>query len=336
MNKKAFSLAELMIVMLILTIILAATMPILSKRAKVKTAAAGGGASLWETTIANANDIHNLNSRNVGIGTNTPGYLLDIVKTTTPYASGINNFAYGESKSRTEMRDNAGLQGDAGAQSGFFQTSSPTNYPTGASSWWHLLDIRHSNPANNYALQIAGSFFDQRLFYRKTNGSAATEWTEIQPTGSVIAFAGSSAPGGWLLCNGASLLRTDYPALFSIIGTTYGSADSTHFNIPDLRGIFVRGAGTSTALSKANGAAFSGTLGTYQNDKFQGHTINYSGGNGFTIEMHGGAGGGYYYWMPTYAGTSGFVISNDGTNGTPRTGTETNPANLSLNYIIKY
>jgi hypothetical protein len=80
---------------------------------------------------------------------------------------------------QTFTRNDAGLQGNAGAQSGFFETVSPVNYPAGASSWWHLLDIRHTNTLNNYAMQIAGSFFDQDLYFRKTNGSATTAWNKI-------------------------------------------------------------------------------------------------------------------------------------------------------------
>ncbi len=86
---------------------------------------------------------------------------------------------YGNSGTRTETRNDAGLQGNAGAQSGFYETSSPVNFPSGASSWWHLIDCRHSNNANNYAMQLAGSFFDQRLYFRKTNGNAAQAWTEV-------------------------------------------------------------------------------------------------------------------------------------------------------------
>lgn len=55
-------------------------------------------------------------------------------------------------------------------------------------------------------------------------------------TGTVLDFAGDTAPNGWLLCYGQSLLRADYPNLFAAIGTTYGAADGTHFNLPDCRG----------------------------------------------------------------------------------------------------
>lgn len=55
-------------------------------------------------------------------------------------------------------------------------------------------------------------------------------------TGTVLDFAGTAAPTGWLLCFGQSLLRADYPALFTAIGTTYGAVDGTHFTLPDCRG----------------------------------------------------------------------------------------------------
>ncbi|HSD14528.1 MAG TPA: hypothetical protein VLB74_07760 [Flavobacterium sp.] len=116
-----------------------------------------------------------LTNGNVGIGTSAPNYRLDLANGT---------FGFGNSNTRTETRDNGGLQGNAGAQSGFFETSAPVNYPSGASSWWHLIDSRHSNSANNYALQIAGSFFDQELWFRKTNGSATTPWSRILTTSS--------------------------------------------------------------------------------------------------------------------------------------------------------
>lgn len=56
------------------------------------------------------------------------------------------------------------------------------------------------------------------------------------PTGMISAWGGAVAPTCWLLCDGASYLRTAWPALFAVIGTAYGSADPSHFNVPDLRG----------------------------------------------------------------------------------------------------
>lgn len=56
------------------------------------------------------------------------------------------------------------------------------------------------------------------------------------PVGSVQMTAAAAAPSGWLLCEGQSLLRADYPALFTAIGTTYGSVDGTHFTLPNIKG----------------------------------------------------------------------------------------------------
>jgi microcystin-dependent protein len=68
--------------------------------------------------------------------------------------------------------------------------------------------------------------------------------------GEVVTFASSSSPSAkWLQCDGASVLRSDYPDLFAVIGSSFGSVDSTHFNVPDLRGRVSVGAGTGPGLS---------------------------------------------------------------------------------------
>lgn len=73
------------------------------------------------------------------------------------------------------------------------------------------------------------------------------------PCGSIIPWAGDTAPANWLLCDGAAVSRTTYASLFGLIGTTYGTGDgSTTFNVPDLRGRVPVG---------KNGGSF-GTLGS--------------------------------------------------------------------------
>lgn len=62
------------------------------------------------------------------------------------------------------------------------------------------------------------------------------------PPGVVMPYAGATEPAGWLLCAGQAVSRTDYGALFAVIGTTYGTGNgSTTFNLPDLRGRVVAG-----------------------------------------------------------------------------------------------
>lgn len=67
--------------------------------------------------------------------------------------------------------------------SGFYETSAPgSGWPSGASGWWHLLNVRHNNTANSYAMQFAGSFYDQRFWARKTANNDNTAWSEIVTT----------------------------------------------------------------------------------------------------------------------------------------------------------
>ena len=78
--------------------------------------------------------------------------------------------------------------------------------------------------------------------YLATNsGATAPEWvtaptSDSIPTGVLNPYAGATAPVGWLLCFGQSISRTTYATLFTAIGTTYGSASGTTFNLPDMRG----------------------------------------------------------------------------------------------------
>jgi microcystin-dependent protein len=62
------------------------------------------------------------------------------------------------------------------------------------------------------------------------------------PVGKIDGFGGGSAPDGWLLCDGSSYLETDYPELFSVIGTVWGGGSGS-FNVPDLIGRVMIGAG---------------------------------------------------------------------------------------------
>lgn len=75
------------------------------------------------------------------------------------------------------------------------------------------------------------------------DGTAATDAATkgqldaAMPIGAVTAYAGTTAPAGWALCNGAAVSRTTYAGLFAVVGTTYGAGDgTTTFNLPDLRG----------------------------------------------------------------------------------------------------
>lgn len=113
--------------------------------------------------------------------------------------------------------------------------------------------------AANQCLQI-GSNNVNSYFYNKKSGKYlsmrndgelrydgkrilnADDLLGMVPSGTVLYFAGRTAPAGWLKANGAAISRTAYAALFAAIGTTYGAGDGrSTFNLPDLRGEFLRG-----------------------------------------------------------------------------------------------
>lgn len=120
--------------------------------------------------------------------------------------------------------------------------------------------------------------------------------SQAVPVGAITMYAGSTAPSGYLICNGASVNRADYPALFTAIGTTYGSASGTTFNIPDLRGRTPVGAGTGAGLTNrvlgSTGGAETVTL-TIAQMPAHNHTGTITGGaHNHTINSRSGYGSG--------------------------------------------
>ena len=150
------------------------------------------------------------------------------------------------------------------------------------------------------------------------------------PSGVVFPFAGSTAPYGYLVCDGSAISRSDYPSLFAALGTSHGSGDgSTTFNLPDYRGRFMRGVdGTAgndpdkaARTAMAAGGNTGNMVGSVQLDQFKSHTHQYDLGiNAIN------AGTGDYY---NDDGAHSFVDT------TATGGNETRPKNVNVNYIIK-
>ena len=170
--------------------------------------------------------------------------------------------------------------------------------------------------------------------------------------GMIAPFAMSTPPTGWLACDGSTnVSKTTYADLYNAltandtISNPWGSGDdSSTFALPDLEGAFLRGTGTHNTHQDAreNGSAhFAGpSVGSFQDDSFQGHRhafANYQGGTTpFTNNKEPLSGAGR---NPQYADFSVGGVTDpksDGTNGTPRTGSETRPFNAGVKYCIKY
>ena len=168
------------------------------------------------------------------------------------------------------------------------------------------------------------------------DGSAANFTTKFQaaidalilasrtPTGAIFAFPTATAPTGYLACEGAAVSRATYAALFALIGTAYGAGNgTTTFNLPDLRGEFIRGWDNSRGVDSGRG------IGTAQTDQLKTHTheIVASLGGTETVtdqvgvfntaqgdELHSSA-----YILPPTSGV----------------GAETRPRNVALLFCIK-
>lgn len=149
------------------------------------------------------------------------------------------------------------------------------------------------------------------------------------PTGSIFMYGTGTAPTGYVNCDGAAINRITFAALFALLGTTYGAGNgTTTFNVPNFQGIFPRGIGSQVI----GGITYTGVLATLQADQTQSHT-------------HGWYGQGSLYGSGAFPGvdarTSGSIVAAitpptvDGANGTPRSGPETRPANIGINFIIK-
>ena len=166
------------------------------------------------------------------------------------------------------------------------------------------------------------------------------------PTGSILVFAGGKdkIPPGWMLCDGTELNRTDYSILYNIIGTGWGAGDGSNtFNLPDMRGMFLRGVSGDRNLDEDKnnrnslnpGGNTNNNVGSFQTEGFKSH--NHGGGrhrhsigfklSGIIVDTGGGSD------QSVVTGTTNTSYANDiiKANG----GNETRPDNVYVYYIIK-
>lgn len=160
--------------------------------------------------------------------------------------------------------------------------------------------------------------------------------------GSIQMWGAASAPPNWLLCDGSSVLRTTYSALFSAIGTTFGSVDGTHFTLPDFCGYFPFGKSSS-----GTGSTLGGTFGAIDHIHAADPPSTSTSSSG--SHNHGGVTGApsatqnntaLLNLTPVPSVTHTHTISTDGAHthtvdiASFNTGVS-NPPGLAMNFIIK-
>ena len=214
--------------------------------------------------------------------------------------------------------------------------------------------------SGNVALTLPSSITNGGFLQTDGSGNLSFQIVAGVPSGSVFCMAVATVPSGYLECNGAAVSRTTYAALFAIIGTNYGTGNgSSTFNLPDLRGEFIRGfdngrgADSGRSIASSQGASNashnhsfsdSGTTstktltGTVQRIS---ETFNNSGSATGVFSKSTGSSANFTPGSPDVNDTGSFSInathnhtfSVSGTTGSQ--GSEARPRNVAMMYIIK-
>ena len=173
-----------------------------------------------------------------------------------------------------------------------------------------------SFPANDNVGEMFYRTDEDKLYVRNN-----TEWVVAggsATVGTISSIGSTTIPDGNLQCDGSTISRTTYADLFAEIGTVYGVGDgSTTFDIPDLRGEFLRG------WDDARGVDSGRALGSAQTDLFKSHahtSAAFSSNSTHQMAISSGS----------------IAIANDGTSTGVAGGAETRPRNVAVMYVIKY
>ena len=233
--------------------------------------------------------------------------------------------------------------------------------------------ISHTDYTSGSVISASGQNTNENLIFNEFNGNIdatnlkagavtsskldSSVSSQFVPSGALFAWAGStnSVPSGYLYCDGSAQNRTTYAALFSAIGTAFGNGNgSTTFNLPDLRGKFMRGANDSTgndpdAASRTacvSGGNTGDKVGSCQADQFKSHTHTVTitdPGHSHTEKMSNGAGSNFSVpqqvatnaiqdaQTTTASATTGITATANASTG----GNESRGINVSFGFIIK-
>lgn len=168
---------------------------------------------------------------------------------------------------------------------------------------------------------------------------------ETVAPGIIAHFPAASAPTGWLKANGAAISRSTYSALFAAIGVTFGTGDgSTTFNVPDLRGEFLRGLDDSRGVDTGRTLSATAQAGQNLSHSHTGSAAS-NGAHTHNVTVHDQAEGATATITRMAGAKSTTTISNAAQSSGSHThtlsiatdgGTEARPRNIALLACIKY
>ena len=200
--------------------------------------------------------------------------------------------------------------------------------------------LQANDGLNEYVNIVEGNSTD----FNSNPAAIGSSWlpyagnTAFIAPGSILIRPKNTLPTGYLECDGSSLSRATYASLYANIGVRYGSVDSSHFNIPDYRGYFLRcwAHGSAIDADRASrtdrGDGTTGdAVGTKQTSNVRSHAHNYLHVTNSSIKS---------YTEPGHIVQTGKMVTGSSTL-TPYAmgstgGTESRPKNINLMFIIKY
>ena len=282
-------------------------------------------------------------------GSNAPAYAFDGDTDTGMFRSGANTIGFSTSGTTRVSISDSGLD---------MTNALPIRFQDSSGSPFVAIKSP-SSLSGDLTLTLPGTVTNGAFLQTDGSGNLSFAIVAGVPTGSVFCMAVATIPTGYLECDGSAVSRTTYSALFAIIGTAYGTGNgSSTFNLPDLRGEFIRGFDNGKGTDSGRSIASSQSGANASHD----HSISASGTTSTTSltgtatriseTFTSGSTSGVFAKGSSQTGPftpSGTDNSNTGTltidashnhtvsiSGTTGSqGSEARPRNIAMMYIIK-